>query len=356
MADPKNAQPKYQLKTVKVLNPNQQLCMVRFSPDGKQLVAGTFAGSIRRWDASTDSYAEMPAITGHQGWVQRVAFHSDNQRLFSADSWGKLNCWNLEGKEAKVVWSVPDAHDGWIHGLAISPDGKQLATCGRDQTVRLSNSADGKLIHRIAHPLDVLTIAFHPDGKSVLSGDLKGAIRQWDAQSAKPGKEFDARSMYLKDRLQDVGGVRCFAFDRGGETLIAGGSVPKSGGFVQGALEIILFDWKTAQVKKTIKGVADTEGYVYDMVFHPDGFLMAVSSGQPGQGKLFFQKLDEPQAFFALPLPNPHSLALHPNGQRLVVSATNGNSSGNGRQLGKDKEYPGNYSPLHLFDLPKSES
>ena len=135
--------------------------------------------------------------------------------------------------------------------------------------------------------------------------------------------------------------------------MIAGGSVSKSGGFVQGALEILVFDWKTGKVKKTIKGSADTEGYVFDMVVHPDGFLMAVSSGQPGQGKLFFQKLDEAQPFFALPLPNCHSLSLHPNRMRLVVSATNGNSSGNGRPLGKNKEYPGNDSPLHIFDLPK---
>ncbi len=351
--DPKSTQAKYQLKPVKVLNPKQQLCTIRFSPDGKLLAAGSFEGTIRRWDASTDAFSELPTIAGHHGWVQRIVFHADGQRLFAADSWGQLICWNIAGKDAKQIWSVPDAHDGWIHGLALSLDGKQLVSCGRDRFIRLSSAQDGKDIHRIAHTEDVLAVEFHPGGKSLLSGDLKGVIKEWDVQTGKAGRDFDARGMYLKDRLQDVGGVRCFAFDSAGEAMIAGGSVPKSGGFVQGALEILVFDWKTGKVKKTIKGSADTEGYVFDMVVHPDGFLMAVSSGQPGQGKLFFQKLDEAQPFFALPLPNCHSLSLHPNRMRLVVSATNGNSSGNGRPLGKNKEYPGNDSPLHIFDLPK---
>ena len=78
----------------------------------------------------------------------------------------------------------------------------------------------------------------------------------------------------------------------------------------------------------------------------------ATASGQPGQGKLMFLQPGDAQPFFSQAIPNPHSLTLHPNGKRLVVAATNANSAGNGRNLGKNKEYPGNFSPLHIFDLP----
>jgi hypothetical protein len=46
------------------------------------------------------------------------------------------------------------------------------------------------------------------------------------------------RRLYLDfaGRIQDVGGVRCLAFTAGGSTLLAGGSQPKTGGFVQGVL------------------------------------------------------------------------------------------------------------------------
>jgi hypothetical protein len=46
---------------------------------------------------------------------------------------------------------------------------------------------------------------------------------------------------------------------------------------------------------------------------------------------------------------NCHSLAVHPDGKRLVVAATNAGSNGNGRP--KDKEYLGNWSPLHVWSL-----
>jgi hypothetical protein len=59
------------------------------------------------------------------------------------------------------------------------------------------------------------------------------------------------------------------------------------------------------------------------------------------------------QPFFLAPaMPNCHSLAVPPNYKRLVVSVTNGSSNGNGRVLDKNKEYPGNWSPLHVWDLP----
>jgi hypothetical protein len=146
--------------------------------------------------------------------------------------------------------------------------------------------------------------------------------------------------------------VRCFQFTPDGKSLFAGGSQPKSGGFVQGTSLILGFDWATGTGRQVFKGTADTEGYVYNLAWHADGFLMGVSSGQPGQGKFFFLRPTDSVPFFTQPIANPHSLALHPGGKRVVVSATNANSAGNGRNLGKDKQYPGNHSPLHVFDLP----
>lgn len=354
--DAKMMQTKYQPKAVKVLNTNQQLCSIRFSPDGKVLAGGTFEGSIRRWDFASDKFEELTQIKGLNGWVQAIAFHPDQKRLFAADSWGTISAWPMQEKEPKPLWTVKDAHNGWIHGLALDAQGVKLATCGRDQTVRISAVADGKKEAVFAHPDIVLAVAFHPDGKSVVSGDLKGVIRQWDLATGKSVREFDAKAMYLKDRIQDVGGVRCFAFDKAGTILIAGGSQPKTGGFVTGSNLILVFDWQSGKVKQTIKSANanENEGYVNDMLLHPDGFLMSVSSGQPGNGKLVFHSLDDGQAFVTMPLPNCHSLAMQPGTSRLVVSATNANSSGNGR-VGTKENYPGNFSPLHVLDFPKAK-
>ena len=348
---PKTAPAKYQLKAAKPMAVDQQLCSVRLSPDGKLLAAGTFEGTVRRWDATASTFAELPALGGHHGWVQAVAFHPDGKRLLSADSWGRLACWPASEKDAKPHWTVGGAHDGWIHALAVSPDGKLIATGGRDRTIRLTSADDGRKVQTLVAGEDVLAVAFHPDGKSLVSGDLKGVIKQWDLATGKPVHELDARVLFLRDRIQDVGGVRCVAFNSDGSTLFAGGCQPKTGAFVQGLPLILAFDWASGKAKTVYKGTNDNEGFALDLHWHPDGFLMAITSGQPGQGKLFFQRPDDAQPFFSQSIPNPHALTIH--GKRVIVSATNANSSGNGRVVGKDKAaYPGNYSPLHIFELP----
>jgi WD40 repeat protein len=353
--DPKALLKMYQPKLVRTLKPDQQLCAIRFSPDGKTLAAGSFEARIRRWNFADDAYPELPAMTGHNGWIQDIAFAPDSSRLFSADSWGRLIGWtNPADTEPKPAWNVEKAHDGWIHQIALNPAGTILASAGRDRTIRLTSPADGKAIRTLEPGEDSLSVAFHPSGKHLLTGDLKGIVRQWNPETGKVEREFDAKLMFLRDRIQDVGGVRCFAFDAKGETLFVGGSQPKSGGFVQGMSLILVFDWATGKLKHTLKTASDNEGYVYQMAIHPDGFILAVSSGQPGTGKFFFQRPEDPAPFYIKSdATNCHSFAVHPNGTRIVVSGTNANSAGNGRQLGKDKEYPGNYSPLHVLDLPK---
>jgi hypothetical protein len=342
---------KYQPKAARPVALDQQLCCVRLSPDGRLLAAGSFEGTIRRWDTTASPFAELPVLRGHDGWVQAVAFHQDGRRLFAADSWGRLTCWPAGEKDAKPLWTVAGAHDGWIHALAVSPDGKTVATGGRDRTVRITSANDGKPVRTLAAGEDVLALAFHPNGTALVTGDLKGSVKEWDPAGGKVAREMDAKVMFLRDRIQDVGGVRCFAFGPGGATLFAGGTQPKTGAFVQGFPLILAFDWKAGSGKPVYKGANDNEGFALDLHWHADGFLAAVTSGQPGQGKLLFLRPDEPQPFFAQALPNLHSLTVH--GRRVVVSATNANSSGNGRVIGKDKtEYPGNHSPLHVFELP----
>jgi hypothetical protein len=159
--------------------------------------------------------------------------------------------------------------------------------------------------------------------------------------------------MYRYDRMQDVGGVRCLAFDRAGATLACAGGQPSGGGFVQGVPLLLFFEWASGKATQSLKIGGEADGFVLDVAWHADGFAMAVTSGQPGNGKLFFHRLGDAQPFFLTPaMPNCHSLAVHPGGTRLVVSATNGGSNGNGRVLGANKEYPGNWSPLHVWDLP----
>ncbi len=342
----------YGPKELKQLKTDRQLGLARFSPCGRFLFAGGLDGTVRRWDAAANELNELSPINGHGGWVQAIAFGSDG-RMYSADSWGQLRAWSCAEGNPIVAWSIAAAHDGWIRSIAVSPDGKRLATCGLDRVVRVWSAADGATLMELAgHGEDVFCVAFPPDCRSLVSGDFKGVIKHWDLETGTCLRDLDARVLFKLDRLQDVGGVRSLAFDRDGTMLAAGGTTPKVGANVQGNPTILVFDWVTGMLKHNLQLGGDGDGFVYDMHFHREGFLMAVTSGNPGSGKfLFIRPRDKDPFFVTTKMPNCHSLAVHPNGSRLAVTATNGGSNGNGRQL-KDGEYLGNWSPVHIWDMP----
>lgn len=350
-------------KDRKTLTIDRQLGSARFSPCGRILAAGGLDGTVRRWDASSDAFTELPPIRGRGAWMPTIAFapgadggdgSKNSALLFSGDSWGGLAAWHVLEREAAIAWHIDQAHDGWLRCVATSPDGTILATSGLDRAVRLWSSRDGTCLGELAgHANDVFCVAFHPDGRSLVSGDLKGVIRHWNLETRDCERELDAGALFKLDRLQDVGGVRCLAFDSAGTALACGGTRPKVGGNVQGVPTILLYDWHTSALRQTIGLGAEGDGFVYDLHFHPAGFLAAVTSGNPGSGRFCFIRPPASEPFFVTTkMANCHSLAPHPNRRCYAVTATNGGSNGNGRNLDKNGQYPGNWSPVHLWDLP----
>lgn len=330
----------------KPLAPDAQLSLVRFSPCGKVLAAAAHDGTVRRFDTTKAEPTELPKLTGHDGWVTALAF-AQSGRLFTGDSWGKLIAWDAVTDTPKKAWDVTAAHDDWLRRCAVSPDGKTVTTVGRDGLLKLWDADTGKPAATLKGEDDLLAVAFHPNG-AIVTGDLHGRLKEW--AGGKFVRTLEIKEFYLLDRIQDVGGVRCLAFDTKGDTLLVGGAQPKTGGFVQAVPHLFAYEWKTGTRQHTWKGMSDNEGYVHDVSWHA-GQAVAVTSGQPGQGKVFFWKPGDAKPSFEAAKPNCHSLSVSPDGTRLAVSATNANSSGNGRVKGKDGEYPANTSPIHLWNL-----
>lgn len=333
-----------------VITPDVQLMCVRFHPSGAWLAAAGCDGTVRRWGTTTEMPGELPPLTGHNGWTSWLAFSPDGKRLFSADSWGRLTAWDTTGAEPKKVWDVPAAHDGWVRKVDVAADGSAVLTCGSDGFARVwaADTGEKRAAYECGGP--TFAAAFHPGGGQVLTGTLRGELTKWDTATGKPVGTFDAAELFAEHRLQTVGGVRSLAFADGGKVVYAAGTKPENGGNVQGVPHVLGFDWATGERTDTFRGLSKSDGFAYDMTVRPSGRVIAVTSGQPGRGQLLVWTPGSAEpTFVAAKMPNCHSLAVHPNGMRLAVAATNRGSNGNGKGKG---DYVPNHSPIHFWTLP----
>jgi hypothetical protein len=204
-----------------------------------------------------------------------VADSAANTVMFSADGQLLLARNSRAPEKVLYAWSIGDTpertnllgHDRGILDLAYSPDGAQLASVGRDNVLKIWNSATGALLHTCSgHVSPVGCVAYHPAGNLLVSGDESGTILCWDAQT---GKKLRSISTLSSQRLSRL------AFDAGGNYLVAAGD----GGLAAWAIS------RTDQ-----KVIAEDffwferAGIINDIAIHPDGTHIVFLEA-PGLGR-----------------------------------------------------------------------
>lgn len=296
------------------------LIAARFDPSGRFVFAGSEDRGIRRWDLATKADT---LFAGHEGWVLALAVTPDSATLLSGASDDTLAWWPVAAEETPApVRRIATGH-GWVRSIAVSPDGSVVATGGNDRKVRLWSVRDGSLHMELpGHERPVYRVAFTPDGRSLLSADLKGVVIQWDLRPGKEARRFDASKLYAYNGGQqvDYGGVRDFSLSRDGRYLACSGLIEASNPL--GAVSnpaVVLLDWQEGKELLLQRPKEDLKGVGWGVRFHPDGFLILAVGGNGG-GFLMFWKPDAVNEFHKLGLPNTgRDLDLHPDGVRLAV-------------------------------------
>jgi cytochrome c len=143
------------------------------SPDGKEAVSGSFDTSAIRWSL-TRNVAEQ-VMRFHNNAVNAVAWLKDG-RIVTAGADAHIAIWT-QGKLQPDA--VLDGHSGPIAGLALSGDGKWLASASWDHTVRLWPLAGGAPRVLEGNSQNVNGVAFSPDGRDLVSAGYDATLRSW---------------------------------------------------------------------------------------------------------------------------------------------------------------------------------
>ena len=173
---------------------------VALSPDQKQACvterlplvfdSGRHA-AVRLWDATTgEAKTNLSALKEFKDGQLGSAAYSLDGKLLAVGRGGEAAGLNgkvmlLDPASGKVVKELAPPHQDGVTDLAWHPDGKHLASAGRDTVVRIWEAASGKLVSEVGKGRGgqfkdwICAIHWSPDGAWLAAADMAGAVQVW---------------------------------------------------------------------------------------------------------------------------------------------------------------------------------
>ena len=234
--------------------------------------------------------------------VQSVALSANGKTLATGGEDGTVRLWDVAGR--RPLGEPLAGHEGQVNSLAFSPDGETLASAGDDGTVRLWDVAGRRQLGEplAGHEGSVGTVAFSPNGETLASTDNRG-VRLWDVAG---------RRQLGEPLAGHEGWVVGVTFSPNGETLASTGA--------DGTVRL----WDVAGRRQLGEPLAGHEGGVWSVAFSPNGETLA-STGEDGTVRLWDvagrRPLGEPLAGHEGQV---NSLAFSPDGETLASAGDDG--------------------------------
>ena len=255
-------------KIISIDNPEAEVETLAVSPDGTILAAALYkriTGPIQILDAVNGR--EITTISGHAGSVYALCFSPDGKTLASAGRDEQIKLWDAargvntgtlqERDSLSILFSKVTGEDKRnVFALAFTPDGKHLVSGGQDRTLKLWDVANRELIKEWKRSLEIKALTFNPDGTR-LACALKDKFLEI--------RDFPSMNLLHELSIHE-GHVFAAAFSPGGRRLATGGT------------DNVIKLWD-AETMKCLAVLKDHNGIINSLDFSPDGTLLASGSG-----------------------------------------------------------------------------
>eukprot|EP00792_Barthelona_sp_PAP020_P008632 TRINITY_DN3233_c3_g2_i1.p1 TRINITY_DN3233_c3_g2~~TRINITY_DN3233_c3_g2_i1.p1 ORF type:complete len:401 (+),score=89.76 TRINITY_DN3233_c3_g2_i1:93-1295(+) len=210
---------------------------------------------------------ELIEKTIHDMFPQKIEECSSTEIVDTFTSYMYDCCYLLNGKYFVICGSseaqIFDAETGILHhtlkdhtnsifGLAVSPDGKKLATCSGDMSIIVYDLCDFSICCTLSNSTYVFGICFSPCSNFIYSGDLDGTLKKW---------EIKKESVILEDKIHFSWIWRIKLSSNGKYLLSASGD--------KTAKMIDLDKW-------SIISTFNHDGFIRCIDFHPNKRIVAI--------------------------------------------------------------------------------
>jgi WD40 repeat protein len=274
-------------------------CSRGLRPRPQRLFAACMDGAVYACDPATGEVSAFPER--HGSFASGCALLPNGEALITAGYDGWLLWHDVAAR--RCVRRVR-AHSFWSWQLALSPDGRCVATVtgqylaggekykpapSPEPTVRVYDAHSGDLVRSFEHGPPVLSAAFGPDGRHLAAANMMGEVRVWDLGSGAPAALIatpDFTSWGIIKSPHYCGGIYGLAFAPDGAALLGCGMGPMIDPMAgNGRMTWQRWDWRASPPKKVgqIRDGDGGAGLMEALAFTPDGsaFVMA---GRQAQG------------------------------------------------------------------------
>lgn len=222
-----------------------------FAEDSGQLVSSAFDNELIWWNEATGIPKRRLKI--ESGTISTLRAATSNRVFGAGSAENQVNFCQIKA-DGPDSWRTAD--EEWAGAVAISPNGKFLATGSLHHTLSVFDTATGRCLFRRAdHDSAVTCVAWSADGAFIATGSADASVKIWDAATGN-----------LVETIHQIrSAVTAVAFSNDGKFLIAAAV----------DLSIRVFTLYNRQLVKMMFGHTKV---VESLAFHPNGWLYASGS------------------------------------------------------------------------------